>query len=59
MIDSPDRVPRKEAFEKVWGLLKIGEISIPTGVSTLQFKALSVKAGEVAEVKSLVPLSYT
>lgn len=54
MLPSPDRVTRKEAYEKEWRLVELGEISVPAGVSTLRLSALSVKADEVAEIKSVV-----
>ncbi|MBU1822490.1 MAG: arylsulfatase [Bacteroidetes bacterium] len=54
LTPSPDRVPRKEAFEKPWKLLKLGELTLPAGPGTLSLQATEIPAGSVAEVKSLV-----
>ncbi len=54
LIPSPDRVKRKEAYEKEWAILKIGKIKIPKGENQLVLKATNVKNQEVAEVMSVV-----
>ncbi len=53
LLPSPDRVPRKEAFEKPWARLKLGLLTIPQGKSQLVLRALRVSGGEVADVKAI------
>lgn len=53
-IQSPDRVPRKEAYEmKSWGSLDLGDFSIPEGKAYITLKALRVRNKNVAEVEQL------
>ncbi len=54
LLPSPDQVPRKEAYEKPWKLLKLGEMEVPAGSSVLSLHALKVAGKEVAEVKSVL-----
>jgi len=53
LLPSPDRVPRKEAFEKPWARLKLGLLTVPKGESQLILKALRVAGSEVADVKAI------
>jgi arylsulfatase A len=54
VIPSPDRVPRKEAYEiKKWGKLKVGEFLIPKGKSTIMIKSTYVKGDNVMEFNQL------
>ncbi len=54
MIPSPDRVPRKEAYEiKKWGKLQVGEVFIPKGKSTITIKATDIKGDNVMEFNQL------
>ncbi|MCJ8164239.1 arylsulfatase [Pontibacter sp. E15-1] len=53
-LPSPDRVPRKEAYEmQEWKALRIGTFQIPAGKHVVKLKALRVKNENVAEVKGL------
>jgi arylsulfatase A-like enzyme len=53
-LPSPDRLPRKEAFEKVWREQPLGSIRIPKGRHRLVLDAPSVVGTAVADVKGLV-----
>ncbi len=53
-LESPDRVKRKEAYEKNWAEMEIGLIKIEEGEYPLVLSALDIPNKEVAEVKSLV-----
>lgn len=53
-IPSPDRVPRKEAYEMAgWKNLRVGIFPVPKGRSVIKIKALRIKNNNVAEVKGL------
>lgn len=53
-IASPDRVPRKEAYEmEKWGVLKVDTFDIPAGETVVSMKAEKVKNVNVAEIKCL------
>ncbi|AWV99251.1 arylsulfatase [Arcticibacterium luteifluviistationis] len=54
LIHSPDRITRKEAYEKDWAKMKIGNIKIPKGTNEIVLSALSIPNSEVAEVKAIV-----
>ncbi len=53
-ISSPDRVPRKEAYElKEWKNLTIGSFNIPSGKHIVKLKVLKVEHENVAELNGL------
>lgn len=53
-ISSPDRVPRKEAYElKEWKNLAIGSFNIPSGKYKVKLKASKVAHENVAELNGL------
>lgn len=52
-IDSPDRVPRKEVYEKDWAQRSLGTLSITAGRQPLVLQALRIPGREVAELKNL------
>ena len=53
-IPSPDRIPRKEAYEmSEWKKLQLGTFTIAEGKQTIKLKALRVAKENVAEVKAL------
>ncbi|WP_341227842.1 arylsulfatase [uncultured Arcticibacterium sp.] len=54
LIDSPDRITRKEAYEKTWSKMKIGNIKIPKGTNNIVLSALSIPKSQVAEVKAII-----
>jgi arylsulfatase A len=51
---SPDRVPRKEVYEKSWAWLTLGKLELPAGTHRLLLQATSVPKGQVADVKALL-----
>lgn len=53
-IYSPDRIPRKEAYEKVWKELKIGIINVPEGKQKVYLRAKKIANETVSDIKSLV-----
>ena len=53
-IYSPDRVPRKEAYEKVWKESKVGVLTIPVGKHKVYLRAKKIANETVGDVKSLV-----
>ncbi|UHG94394.1 arylsulfatase [Spirosoma oryzicola] len=54
LIPSPDRVPRKEVYEKTWALLPLGKLELPVGNHRILLRAASIPKGQVAEVKALL-----
>ncbi len=53
-IPSPDRVPRKEAYEMSgWKRLKIGTFTIAEGKQIIKLKASKIKNNNVAEINLL------
>ena len=53
-IPSPDRVPRKEAYEmSEWKKLSLGTFTITKGKHLIKIKALTVAKENVAEIKCL------
>jgi len=53
MIDHPDRIPRKEVYERTWGRLSLGGIQLPAGRTQLRVRALSKRGREVMELKAV------
>ena len=53
-IPSPDRVMRKEVFEKVWQPLKVGVVDLEPGRTKLAVKALSKPGAQVMDLKAVV-----
>ena len=51
---SPDRIPRKEVYEKAWTWLVLGTLDLPIGNHQILLRATSVPNGQVAEVKALL-----
>jgi arylsulfatase A-like enzyme len=54
MTSSPDRVPRREVYEKRWAVLDLGRLTFPVGRHRLWVRAVHVPAYEVAELKAIV-----
>lgn len=50
---SPDRVPRKEVYEKVWMPLRFGSIPLKRGRTRLAVKALTMPGRSVIDLKSV------
>ncbi|MCX6215778.1 arylsulfatase [Spirosoma sp.] len=51
---SPDRIPRKEVYEKPWAWLTLGKLKLSEGHHRILLQAGSVPHGQVAEVKALL-----
>jgi arylsulfatase A len=52
-ITSPDRVKRKEAYEKTWKRVKVGRLLIPEGQTRITVTAPRIARREVGEIKSI------
>ncbi|MEL6973701.1 MAG: hypothetical protein AAFO02_26365, partial [Bacteroidota bacterium] len=52
-IPSPDRIERKEVYEKEWAKLSMGELWLETGVQQIELAAIKVAKEEVMELKSV------
>lgn len=52
-LPSPDRVKRKEVYEKDWAQKKIGDLYLEAGRHELSLRALRISGEEVAEIKSI------
>ncbi|SOE22106.1 arylsulfatase A [Spirosomataceae bacterium TFI 002] len=53
-IPSPDRVPRKEAYEKTWKELFLGTIEIPAGQSRIYLTTNHEEGKTIGHIKGLV-----
>lgn len=52
-IFSPDRVARKEVYERNWGELQMGTVQLQPGAQNISLKAKKIAKDEVAEIKAL------
>ena len=52
-IPSPDRIPRKEVFEKVWAPLALGALNLKKGKTRLVVRALAKPARHVMDLKAV------
>ncbi|MBN2001665.1 sulfatase-like hydrolase/transferase [candidate division KSB1 bacterium] len=52
-VFSPDRVPRKEVYEKQWAQLDLGTIQLDKGAKQLTIRALSKPGETVFDVKAI------
>ncbi len=50
LLSSPDRVKRKEAYEKEWASVELGKINIPAGRHWIKMVPVTVRYQQVAEV---------
>ncbi len=54
-IPSPDRIPRKEVYEKIWKRIELGTMNITqTGDFELQLRGLSKPGKEFPEIKTII-----
>ncbi|GAB3807506.1 sulfatase-like hydrolase/transferase [Spirosoma humi] len=51
---SPDRIPRKEVYEKTWAWLGLGKLKLSRGHHRILLQAGAVPNGQVADVKALL-----
>ena len=52
-IPSPDRVPRKEVYEKVWAPLTLGTIELSKGRTKLLLKAVEIPGKQAPDIKAI------
>ena len=52
-IPSPDRIPRKEVYEKEWAQLSMGTVHLAPGRHRLVLQALTIPHRQVVELKNL------
>lgn len=53
IIPSPDRWPRGEVYEKVWGVLKLGSVKLEKGRGRLVVRALTKPGRTVMDLKAV------
>ncbi|QKZ12659.1 arylsulfatase [Spirosoma sp. KUDC1026] len=51
---SPDRILRKEVYEKTWAWLPLGRVKLVRGRHRILLRAMAVPKSQVAEVKALL-----
>ena len=52
VMASPDRVKRKESYEKTWAALDVGVLDMPAGVTKLTVSAAIIPHGQAMELKA-------
>jgi arylsulfatase A-like enzyme len=52
-LPSPDRVPRKEVYEKRWATLQLGQVKLAKGAARVTVQALTIPGRQVAELKAV------
>ena len=52
-LPSPDRVPRKEVYEKAWATLRLGTVALAPGRTRLTVKALTKPGQQVGDFKAV------
>ncbi len=50
---SPDRIKRKEVYERTWGTIKIGNSNLEKGISTLKIYATEIAKDSVMTLKAI------
>ena len=53
-VHSPDRVPRKEVYEKTWATLDLGTLELPMGSARLDVRAATIAGEQVMDLKAVV-----
>ena len=53
-VPSPDRVPRREVYEKVWAPLPLGKLELPKGRCRIYVKTLEITGQAAMDLKSAV-----
>ncbi|MDA3929826.1 MAG: arylsulfatase [Prolixibacteraceae bacterium] len=54
LINSPDQFKRKEAYEKSWGTLKLGELEFSENENFISLKMVNTSKNNDLEIKALV-----
>ncbi len=52
-VPSPDRVPRKEVYEKIWAPLQLGHLEFSEGRKQVKVKALQKPGEQVMDLKAV------
>jgi len=52
-LPSPDRIPRKEVYEKVWAPLRLGIVTLPKGRTRLVVRGLTKPGSTVMDLKAV------
>ncbi len=52
-IPSPDRIKRKEVYERTWGVLHVGNVNLEKGKHTFKIYATSVAKDSVMNLKAI------
>ncbi|MBN1483020.1 arylsulfatase [candidate division KSB1 bacterium] len=52
-LPSPDRVPRKEVYEKVWKTVPVGQMTIPEGKHRLEIHAFAIPGDMAMDIKAV------
>lgn len=52
LLSAPDRVPREESRDKVFGRLALGTIELPAGRGTLVLRGLNRPGGQIMELRA-------
>ncbi len=52
-LHSPDRIKRKEVYERTWGVLKVGTINLEEDMSTLKIYAIEIAKDVVMSLKGI------
>ncbi|MEM9687233.1 MAG: hypothetical protein AAF934_09980, partial [Bacteroidota bacterium] len=52
-ISSPDRIRRKEVYEKTWGTMAMGSLDLKEGMSLLNLYAVNVAKDSVMHLKAI------
>ena len=52
-VPSPDRVPRKEVYEREWASLPLGSVELPSGRVRLTLEALENAGGRVMDLMAV------
>ena len=52
-VPSPDRVKRREGYEKTWAPLVLGSVDLTRGKTELRIEALSKPGGRIMQLKSV------
>ncbi len=53
-VPSPDRVPRREVYERVWGQWTVGQLRLEPGTYRLELRALHIPGRSVGEIKAVI-----
>jgi arylsulfatase A len=52
-LPSPDRIERGEVYERIWGILELGKLSLKPGLYELSLRALKIPGENAVELKGI------